>query len=81
MRPVNPPENAHHGDFRELTCEDGLKRVFVYSGEWQLIVGPEDWQTKYDILVSAVREYLMHPSADGSKERLRKREALKKMVM
>ena len=68
------------GEYRCFTV-NGLERAHLWNGEkWELILFPKDYEVMYTELRSAVVDYLSHPSADGSKERLRKREILKGMV-
>lgn len=80
MRPIENPDGVL-GDFRELMCSDGKKRLCIYVEQWEVvIINPKNYELLYNQLKSAVVDYLAHPSVDGSKERLRKREVLKDLI-
>lgn len=68
------------GEFRELNF-NGMPRLHIWDKEkWTPIFSTQDFEFLYFELRTRVIDYLSHPSLDGSKERLRKREELKGLV-
>lgn len=80
MKPIEFPDGKM-GDFKELMCADGQRRLCVYIEAWEVVYEEKpDYEALYKQLKFEVIDYLSHPSIDGSKERLKKREKLKNLV-